>query len=300
MTKQAILIIAHNHPAQLHKLLRALDSEYFDIFLHIGKDSKLRATDFIPDCTISKLHIYKKLRVRWSGYSQVRAEVFLLKQATKADHYGHYHLISGADMPIKTPRQIYDFFNSHKNNEFISFQQKTILPEHLDWIRYYYIFRQHSRNSRIAFHLENLSVKIQEKLHINRLRNDTTTYMKGTNWFSITDAFARYVVEHSDSLKHKYKLSKSADEIFLHTLLFNSPFRNNLYSAKYNDSQSACMRHIDWKRGDPYIFRSSDYEELIHSKNMFARKFDETIDAAIIDKIYNYVKRPEGTNAKMA
>lgn len=291
MTKQAILIIAHNHPAQLHKLLHALDSEYFDIFLHIGKDSKLKPADFAPDCAVSQLHIYKKLRVRWSGYSLVQAELFLLRQATATDHYGHYHLISGADFPIKTPREIHAFFAAHADREFIHFQQKTILPEHLDWIRYYYIFRQHARNSRLALHLEDASLKLQKKLHVNRLRDNKTTFMKGANWFSITDAFARYVLDHSADLKPIYKLSKSADELFLHTLVYNSPFRKKLYSDKYNNDHSACMRHIDWKRGDPYVFRSSDYDELIHSESMFARKFDDSVDAAIIDRLYAHVKQ---------
>ena len=290
MTKQAILIIAHQRPEQLHLLLKVLDSEYFDIFVHLGKDSPLQPADYEHDCHISQLHIYKQLRVRWSGYSQVRAELFLLEQATANDHYGHYHLISGVDFPIKTPHQIHKFFAEHADREFINFQQKTILPEHLDWIRYYYIFRQHARDSRVAYRLEKASVALQKCLHVDRLRKNNTTYMKGTNWFSITDAFARYVLEHRDGIKHTYKLSKSADEIFLQTLVYNSPFRKKLYSAKFDDNHSACMRLIDWKRGEPYIFRSADYDELMHSENMFARKFDDNVDAQIIKRLYNKLK----------
>lgn len=47
------------------------------------------------------------------------------------------------------------------------------------------------------------------------------------------------------------------------------------------------MRYIDWDRGTPYIFKADDYEDLINSKNLFARKFDEEVDKVIIDKIFD-------------
>lgn len=49
------------------------------------------------------------------------------------------------------------------------------------------------------------------------------------------------------------------------------------------------MRLIDWGRGRPYIFRSEDYEELINSPYLFARKFDENIDGQIIQRLYDYI-----------
>ena len=51
------------------------------------------------------------------------------------------------------------------------------------------------------------------------------------------------------------------------------------------------MHKVDWNRGNPYIYRIDDYDELIHSKCMFARKFDSNVDKKIIDKLYSYVKR---------
>ena len=67
------------------------------------------------------------------------------------------------------------------------------------------------------------------------------------------------------------------------TLLYNSPFRDKLY--KPSDGEECSMRYTDWTRGKPYTFRNEDYEELISSKLMFARKFDTTVDQTIILKI---------------
>ena len=35
-----------------------------------------------------------------------------------------------------------------------------------------------------------------------------------------------------------------------------------------------CMRLIDWKRGNPYVWTLADKEELEQSNRLFARKFD--------------------------
>ena len=63
------------------------------------------------------------------------------------------------------------------------------------------------------------------------------------------------------------------DEFFLQTLVWNHPdFRAALYSEK--DEYEGCMRLIDWKRGNPYVWTIADKEELEQSNRLFARKFD--------------------------
>ena len=46
---------------------------------------------------------------------------------------------------------------------------------------------------------------------------------------------------------------------------------------------------IDWKRGNPYVWRMSDYEEIMNSDRMYARKFNWDTDKEIIIKIEEYL-----------
>lgn len=69
--------------------------------------------------------------------------------------------------------------------------------------------------------------------------------------------------------------------MFLHTVVQNSPYKENIV----NNS----LRFIDWERGKPYTFTIEDYDMLIHSPDLFARKFDENIDSDIIDLILHEV-----------
>ena len=66
-----------------------------------------------------------------------------------------------------------------------------------------------------------------------------------------------------------------------------------MYFAKLFKEQSdgeydSNVRLIDWDRGNgrnPYTWRISDYEEIMRSDRLFARKFDEQIDNDIIERI---------------
>ena len=48
---------------------------------------------------------------------------------------------------------------------------------------------------------------------------------------------------------------------------------------------------IDWKRGNPYVYRDEDFKQLISSNQLFARKFSWNVDKNIILKIREYVSR---------
>lgn len=69
-----------------------------------------------------------------------------------------------------------------------------------------------------------------------------------------------------------------ADELFLQTVAMESPLRETII----DDS----LREIDWERGKPYTYRSDDYELLMSSHNLFARKFSSDIDKNIIEMVY--------------
>lgn len=58
------------------------------------------------------------------------------------------------------------------------------------------------------------------------------------------------------------------------------------------------MRYIDWTRGNPYIFRSADFEQLMSSDRMFARKFDEKVDFDIVERIFE-VLNGQTSDSKM-
>ena len=86
-----------------------------------------------------------------------------------------------------------------------------------------------------------------------------------------------------------FKYTRSSDEMFIQTLLFNSPFFENLYRKQMDDDYDACKRFIKWDGVVPKVLNSDDFDEMINSNKMFARKVDEKADPMLINKIYDYI-----------
>jgi hypothetical protein len=76
-----------------------------------------------------------------------------------------------------------------------------------------------------------------------------------------------------------FKHAGLPDEIFFQTILLNSHFKSQLV----NDN----LKYVDWSDllAHPAILLTRDYEKLIDSTSLFARKFDETVDANILEMI---------------
>lgn len=293
MKKHAYLIMAHNEFYILEKLLKLIDDERNDIYLHIDKKTKNVDFDKIKKW-IKKSNIYftKRINVIWADSSQIKCEYVLLEAATKKENYDYYHLISGVDLLLKNQDYIHNFFDKCGHKEFIHYRDYDKLEENIvPRIKYYHFFVDAFRNKKmigkIKYKFYNLFMKIQYKFKINRMNSQD--YRSGANWFSITDDLARYIVENKKKVLKEYKHTRCADEIFLQSLILNTKYFKKMYSIK-KDDYSTIMRCIDWKRGNPYTYRESDFKELINSNMLFARKFSTKVDKKIIDKIYQELK----------
>ena len=82
----------------------------------------------------------------------------------------------------------------------------------------------------------------------------------------------------------QYRFASCGDEVYKQTIIGNSFLFNSVYDKV--DDYKGCMRFIDWNKGNPYIFRSIDFEQLMSSDRMFARKFDEKVDIDIVERIF--------------
>lgn len=304
MKKQAILIIAHNNLDIIIKNIKILNSQNIDFFIHLDKKSSIDVDSIINNSELnnisSKIFVYKQISVAWGGFSLVEVELMLLKETLKYSNdckfkYDHIHLISGVDMPLMNSNDFIEFFSKNPMTEYVHFYSQTLPKDIYDRFNYYHIFEENSwkrkKVGKIIYKILNgISKLIQKILFINRI-DKNIKYQYGSQWFSITSNFAEYIVSNENTVRRLFSKSVACDEIFIQTLLINSKYVENLYISEFNDNYKACMRFIDWKKGNPYTFKKNDYEELINSNCAFARKFDLNTDKEIIELIYkNYSK----------
>lgn len=281
----AYLIITHNKIAQLQKLISLIDDERNDIFVLV--DKKVRGFDL--SCLKTKhsalYELPRDVEIYWGHISLVEAELKLFSFARSKRHYDYYHLISGVDMPLHSQDYIHRFCEEHSGREFLSYMQP--LPHRRkDNMRYQIFTKQQMhpnmmlrrlfRWTRKAFILLQCVLGIKQK--------GAEEWMHGGQWCSITDKFVSIILEQKEQILKKYKYARCCDETYKPTLLKELGWQNRLFLI---DSVPTNMREIDWNRGNPYVWRTSDYNLLASSPRFFARKFDEDIDAEIIERLYH-------------
>ena len=192
--KQAYLIEAHKCDEMLLTLLRMLDVPWNDIFIHM--DSK--NTDYQPEtveCRMKYAKVFhaKRHSVVWGGVSQVKAELVLLKTAVAHGPYQHYHLISGVDLPIQTQEDIRAFFEANPDVEFVHFDPHPFSPFNDERVYYRHFFQNIDlRRHPVLGVINGILLSGQKLLKIKR--NQDVHFTKGSNWFSCTDGFARYLL----------------------------------------------------------------------------------------------------------
>lgn len=282
--KHAFLILAHNEYDVLRLLVSLLDNVQNDIFIMIDKKSDMPEN---IETNYSQLFFLKeRLDVRWGDISVVKAEILLFKYALNFAPYMYYHLLSGVDLPIKPINKILSFFEKkwlEGRKEFVGFVKTQEWKENVER---YHLFTRHYKATGLKREIL-LRCRFYGEEVINKFfhRKNSLAFKKGATWVSITEDFCRFLINNEKFILKRFKYTCCADEIFLQTLLWNSPFKDNIYSL--DDEYKGCMREIDWSRGNPYVWGKNmedDYVILQKSNKLFARKFSSKYPE-MLDKV---------------
>lgn len=297
--KHAYGIVAFNNWDILEKLISLLDDKRNDIYIHIDKNVTYHGYDSLTKLArFSNVYLLERIDGSWGTPGLMDIQLLFYQTATKKDTYQYYHLLSGVCLPLKTQDEIHSFFDKHNGKEFVHFVSEPPV-ENFIYQRYslYHFFLRYVRGdglikkALLGVIAEKLSIFIQKLLRIDRQADLRQVLSYGSNWSSITHDLAVYVTMHIDEIQKRTRYTFAPDECMLQTLVYQSDFKNKLYSMKYNDDYLANQRYIDWNRGNPYVFTMKDYDELMHSDYLFARKFDSNTDSEIINQIYNEISQ---------
>ena len=296
--RHAILITTHDNVEISKNLLSLYDDKNIDFYFLIDKKAKSYNEEVLKDiCKKSNVYFVPKINIYWGSFSQIQAEYILLENAVKKS-YDYYHLISGCDIPLYTKNEFFDFFEQNKGKEFVEYSPKEIAEKNKvqDRVKYYYAFMESVREKsaikrKPKTFLREFFLKLQKLLKIDRTKGKEFQY--GSNWFDITDDFAKYVLKSKPWVIKHFKKTCCADELFLQTLLFNSPFySNNYYCLNEKNRILQRNRYTDWTRGQPYTFKKEDYNEIINIKeSLFIRKFNYKNDAEIVNKLFDWLRK---------
>lgn len=286
--------MAHNQFDLLEKLVRLLDDERNDIYLHIDKKVMHFPMEKIKNAVkYSSLIFVERISVYWGDFSQILAEMSLLESAV-LKKYEYYHLLSGVDLPLKNQDEIHKFFDNN-TKDYVQFVNKEYFDKTNAFFRLsrYKFFQKYVRSKNcikrsLSNIFQNIFMPLQTVLHVNRLRNKTITVGYGANWFSITNKTAELIISKKDFIYKNFKHTLCADELFVQTIIATFTQCEITYDQDFNGHSH--LRCIDWERGNPYVFTIEDISYLFESECLFARKFDYEKDKEIVEYIYNRLK----------
>lgn len=294
--KIAYLILAHNNPAHLGRLIDGLKTADTDFFVHIDKKSNL--DEFIhlagPQVFFSK----QRVPVYWGTFSQVEATLALMQQALAAGDYDYLVLLSGADYPIQSTSYIQDFFRVNAGKQFISTLKMPNLAagKPLALLEDYNIEGKYKKIKRRLYRLLQKLGFAGFKRNYQAALGGLTPYA-GAQWWALTREACEYIFDfiktHPEFIR-LYQKVVVPDEMFFQTIIGNSAYADSLArSLTYSDWQpgksspeNMTVDHVEkLKKNRQYFMQCSNYGK---GEVLFARKLTGDT-SAIVNLIKRYI-----------
>lgn len=276
--KFAILIITHTSPKQTKRIIDNLNNGQFDFYIHV--DNKIDIETHRDMFNMPGVYfINNRFDVKWGGYSAIQSTISGIRQiAASGIQYDFINLMSGQDYPIKSASSISHFLSENVGKQFILYRNMD-----KDWtIAKRRVEKYHFTDATfIGKHMVESLVNLlapSRKFPIN-----IELYGKEVYW-SLSMECAIYVADFIDThpkLNRFLKYTWGADEFVFHSIIMNSPFKNSVVNKNY--------RYMVWPPHEsrPKVLITEDYNDIIASDALFARKFDINVDENILDLIDN-------------
>ena len=319
MMKVAYLILAHTDLKHLNKLIDAINYKC-DIYIHIDSKFKVDITQISGG---DNIHIIPhRFDIGWGGFNMVLATKELMKTAlNKGNSYSHLVLLSGSDYPLKSKQEIYNYFKKQTGIEIIRGYNiaKCGCKHCKEKLSRYWFYDPLIKNKRIdnfirrTIHFFLKPIKKNILLNING--REINPYF-GSQWWALTPECVAYILNYTEINKKFdkfFKHSMAPDEMYFHTLVFNSkyslktinngaedysptwkwnnfhylkfPFNcNNLINKSFIEKLKIAFKKEEYTGSIPFLDESY-LLEIKESKYIFARKFNSVYSKELLDYI---------------
>lgn len=269
----AYVILAHQLPDQLVRLVRRLDAPGALFLIHVNRRSDDAVLESVRAglADLPNVAYLRRHALHWAGFGHVRATLEGLDELhRRGEPYDYAALLTGQDYPIKPVAAIERTLAGGGGRSFMVHDR---MPggladgmrriEHWHWRR---IGRPRGWHLRVPMR--------------RRFPLGLVPYSGSSYWWLTREAVEHvraFVAEHPGYVRF-FRHVDVPDECFFHTILLNSPLRDRIVCDE--------LRLVDWTRPTmPAIFGVDDLELLRSSPALMARKFDARVDARILDLI---------------
>ena len=273
----AYIVSAYKLPDQLTRLLRRLDDGETTVVVHVDRKTSAATYRRMREgaATVSDARFVDRHVCHWGGFGHVRATLKgidrLLEDGVAFDYVA---LLTGQDYPLRSSPSLARFFADAGG---ATYMRHFPLPQPA-W---------DGRGGLDRFESWHLIGPRPLRLRIPRRRRipgGLEPYGGSPYWF-LPRPVVQYVKDYVDAHPEYVRFFERVlipDEIFFQTLVMNSPYRDTVVDAN--------LRYIDWSTDPgPAILGIGDLAKLTSSGMLFARKFDQTVDREILDRLDEHI-----------
>jgi len=281
----AFIVLAHREPDQVARLASRLAPHR--VWLHV--DAGAPAERFARFCdaidALPSVRLLPRHRSVWAGWGLVAAALEGVRAALGAPDGppGHVMLLSGQDYPLRSAEAIGAFFAAHPDTTFLPHWK---LPSSL-WGRHGGMDRVRFR--QVPWRGRRLVLPVPRRLP------DGIAPYGGSMYWALSAAAARELLamcERRPELVGFYKRTWIPDEMFVPTLIMNSPARERVA-----DEALTYIRWPDPGGRHPALLAADDLDPLLDAAQgpsdvggrarakLFARKFDAAVAPEILDRL---------------
>ena len=281
----AVLILAHQSPELLGRLVRRLESYGTACLIHV--DAKVDIAPFEKACSsTSAVFIRPRTKVTWGGFSIVEATISLLEAALPDSRFTHFLLISGDAYPVK-PRGQFRYLIARP---FDQISGGVIRPDSETYKR---ISCTYFPDTLVPFapdgrgktHAQpdatkKAAMRVRQAYQMKK-SGFPWRYSKGGQWWSLTRETVERcmeVIKSQPELVEWFTCSLVPDEAFFQTIIENfGPSRTGAGMPVFTLWDPRSTAH-------PLVFTdSSDLERLRRTICPLARKFSLNNGTLLLD-----------------
>ena len=288
--KIAILLLCHKNPKQINKFLEVMKHPQISFFIHIDKKNYF-AKDIVKRDDIYILPYDLCQNIQWGSISMIQATLNLIEFATSKGKFDYFWLCSGQDFPIKPIKDIVSFFENKTCNFINLFNSQNFTGKYTNYDKRNSLYypKWIMGNTLIQRIFKRVYIELtggyNKTLFLNRKNTTKFKSYFGSQWWCLNkqtiDWIRKYCDEHNEYFNF-YKNCATPDESFFHTLVLNSP---------YKEEREDYLHYVDWTgcKNSPRILTIKDLDNITKKKSLMARKFDMNVDETIIKRIESFL-----------
>jgi hypothetical protein len=315
----AFLIASHTNPDQVVRLATRLRREHGGPILVQHDEARSRLNDGALGA-LGDVHVLRHTRgIQWGKWETALGLLRSFEWAARNAQFDWLVLISGQDYPTRPLRELERLLASTPYDAYVM-PSRLVLPRvwdeegNRDWFAARYHYRYYdvpgSRHAarlptvvrRAASAAHNRSTAHLSLVHVWSLprgsgirvgiRRARTPFSEGfrcytgLDWFTLSRRSLERVLEFSKlhpEVVGYYRRTTLASESLFHSILLNDP------ELRISEDGLRYMRMGGPGFAHPDVLTINDLPTILDSGKFFARKFDVTVDARVLDALDHHL-----------